>query len=60
MSETMEEAGSILAFPWDELVVTLIALAIFGHGHRSRLSDENAAAYRKRWATDLPPDTVPL
>ena len=50
----------LLAYPWDLLAVSAIAITVYAHGHRVRLSDDKARVYRKRWASDLPPDTTPL
>ncbi|MEM7136468.1 MAG: APC family permease [Myxococcota bacterium] len=55
-----EGGRGLLVYPWDMGAVSIVALAVFGYGHHVRLSNAKAAVYRKRWGTDLPPETVPL
>lgn len=50
----------VLVYPWDLLAVAATATIVYVYGYRMRLSTEKARVYRKRWATDLPPETVPL
>lgn len=49
-----------LTYPWDLIAVAFVASAVYAYGYRVRLSYDKARIYRERWATDLPPDTVPL
>ncbi|MGB5812016.1 MAG: APC family permease [Polyangiales bacterium] len=51
---------ALIAYPWDIAIVSGVALLVFLHGYHVRLSNDKAAVYRTRWATDLPPDTTPL
>ncbi|MEM8605966.1 MAG: APC family permease [Myxococcota bacterium] len=49
-----------LTYPWDIIAVAIVALAVYAYGFRVRLPHDKAKVYRKRWGTDLPPDTIPL
>jgi amino acid transporter len=50
----------ILLYPWGLVVAAVFSLGVFWIGNRLRLSNDAAAVYRERYATEEPPDMTPL
>jgi hypothetical protein len=50
----------VLGMPWDELAVSVFALAAFSLAVWCRLPNEKAEEYRERYATEDPAETTPL
>ena len=51
---------AVLGMPWDELAVSVFALAAFSLAIWCRLPNDKAEVYRERYATEEPAETTPL